>query len=306
MQYRFRFLFWSLAFILSSAQVSTVFARAPVTAKIVFASTRDGNSEIYIMNPDGSKQVNLTRHPSRDLAPAWSPTGEHIAFNSDRDGIRDIYIMDANGKNVRKVFRRLAYREYPVWSPDGKKLAYTNASNWSIYVGTIADQQEERITSTNFLGGWPAWAPDGSEVAFISTEGPWAYSLKVVNLETRKERLLMPNEEIGKFFDPDWSPDGTRIVFHWSKKGIYVMDRNGKGLRHLVSNASRPTWSPLGDELIYGKKQQLFKFNLSSRRSKQLTHGAINFGADWFDPQVLPVHPQASLLTTTWATLKQR
>lgn len=306
MQYRFRFLFWGLAFILSGAQISTVFARAPVTAKIVFASTRDGNSEIYIMNPDGSKQVNLTRHPSRDLAPVWSPTGAHIAFNSERDGTRDIYIMDANGKNVRKVFRRLAYREYPVWSPDGKKLAYTNASNWSIYVGTIADQQEERITSTNFLGGWPAWAPNGSEVAFISTEGPWAYSLKVVNLETRKERLLMPNEEIGKFFDPDWSPDGTRIVFHWSKKGIYVMDRNGKGLRHLVSNASRPTWSPLGDELIYGKKQQLFKFNLSSRRSKQLTHGAINFGADWFDPQVLPVHPQVSLLTTTWATLKQR
>ena len=306
MQYRFRFLFWGLVFILSGAQISTVFARAPVTAKIVFASTRDGNSEIYIMNPDGSKPVNLTQHPSRDLAPAWSPTGEHIAFNSNRDGTRDVYIMDANGKNVRKVFRRLAYREYPVWSPDGKKLAYTNASNWSIYVGTIADQQEERITSTNFLGGWPAWAPDGSEVAFISTEGPWAYSLKVVNLETRKERLLMPNEEIGKFFDPDWSPDGTRIVFHWSKKGIYVMDRNGKGLRRLVSNASRPTWSPLGDELIYGKKQQLFKFNLSSRRSKQLTHGAINFGADWFDPQVLPVHPQVSLLTTTWATLKQR
>lgn len=120
MQYRFRFLLWSLAFILSGAQVSTVFARAPSTAKIVFASTRDGNSEIYIMNPDGSKQENLTRHPSRDLAPAWSPMGEHIVFNSHRDGTRDIYIMDANGKNVRKVFRRLAYREYPVWSPDGK------------------------------------------------------------------------------------------------------------------------------------------------------------------------------------------
>ena len=306
MQYRFCFLFSILVLVLGETQVCPVFARAPSTAKIVFTSMRDGNSEIYIMNPDGSKPVNLTRHPSRDLAPAWSPTGEHIVFNSHRDGTRDIYIMDADGKNVRKVFRRLAYREYPVWSPDGKKLVYTNASNWSIYVGTIANQQEERITSTNFLGGWPAWSPDGPEVAFISTEGPWAYSLKVVNLETRKERLLMPNEEIGKFFDPDWSPDGTRIVFHWSKKGIYVMDRNGKGLRRLVSNASRPTWSPLGNELVYGKKQQLFKFNLSSRRSKQLTHGAINFGADWFDPQVLPVHPQASLLTTTWATLKQR
>ena len=306
MKCRFRFLLFTLVFILASTQVHPVFAKAPSTAKIAFTSTRDGNSEIYVMNPNGSKQINLTRHPSRDLAPAWSPTGEHIAFNSNRGGTRDIYIMDADGKNVRKVFRRLAYREYPVWSPDGKKLVYTNASNWSIYVGTIADQQEERITSTNFLGGWPAWSPDGPEVAFISTEGPWAYNLKVVNLETRKERLLMPNEEIGKFVDPDWSPDGTRIAFHWSKKGIYVMDRNGKGLRRLVSNASRPTWSPLGNELVYGKKQQLFKFNLSSRRSKQLTHGAINFGADWFDPQVLPVQPHTVLLTTKWATIKQR
>ena len=306
MQYRFRFLLCVLAFILSVTQVSTVFAKAPSTAKIAFTSTRDGNSEIYVMNPDGSKQVNLTRHPSRDLAPVWSPTGEHIAFNSNRGGTRDIYIMDANGKNVRKVFRRLAYREYPVWSPDGRKLAYTNASNWSIYVGTIESGHEERITSTNFLGGWPAWSPDSSEIAFISTEGIWAYSLKVVNLETREERRLMPKEEIGKFFKPDWSPDGTRIAFYWSKKGIYVMDRNGRGLKRLVSNASRPAWSPLGDELVYGKKQQLFKYNLGSRRSKQLTRGAINFGADWFDPQILPVQPQSSLLTTKWATLKQR
>ena len=96
--------------------------------------------------------------------------------------------MDANGKNVRKVFRRLAYREFPVWSPDGKKLVYTNAADWGIYVGTINSQQEERITSANFLGGWPVWSPDSSEVAFISTEGPWAYSLKVVNLKTRKEK----------------------------------------------------------------------------------------------------------------------
>ena len=306
MRSRFCFLFCFLALILGEIQVSSVFARAPSTAKIVFTSTRDGNSEIYIMNPDGSKQVNLTRHPSRDLAPVWSPTGEHIAFNSDRDGTHDTYIMDANGKNVRKVFRRLAYREYPVWSPDGKKLVYTHISDWSIYVGTIDGGHEERITSTNFLGGWPTWSPDGSEVAFIFTVGPGNYHLKVVNLRTHEERVLMPNGDQGTFFDPDWSPDGTRVAFYWSKKGIYVIDRNGKGLKRLVPNASRPAWSPLGDELVYGKKQQLFKYNLSSRRSKQLTHGAINFGADWFDPQLLPVQPQDSLLTTTWATLKQR
>ena len=105
---------------LNITQVCTVFA-SPATEKIAFTSTRDGNSEVYIMNPDGSQQTNLTWHSARDLAPAWSPTGQHIAFNSDRDGTRDIYLMEANGKNVQKVFRSLAYREYPTWSPDGKK-----------------------------------------------------------------------------------------------------------------------------------------------------------------------------------------
>ena len=42
-------------------------AKAPGTAKIVFTSRRDGNSEIYIMNPDGSDQINLTQHHGNEL-----------------------------------------------------------------------------------------------------------------------------------------------------------------------------------------------------------------------------------------------
>ncbi|RKU39237.1 hypothetical protein C6496_02555 [Candidatus Poribacteria bacterium] len=284
--------------------VYTVFA-SPGTEKIAFTSTRDGNSEIYIMNPDGSQQQNLTWHSARDLAPAWSPTGQHIAFNSDRDGIRDIYLMDADGKNVRKVFRSSAYREYPAWSPDGKKLAYLRAEDWSIYVATVDGEQVERIAPTNSRGGWPAWSPDGSEIVFVSTDVT-GYLLKAVNLQTRKVRVLLPNDEPKTIWDPAWSPDGALIAFHWYKKGIYTIRKSGRGLKLLVRNASRPAWSPSGDELIYGKDKQLFKFDLSNRRAKQLTHGAINFGADWSEVKPLSVEPQASQLTTKWAIIKQR
>lgn len=288
-----------------STQVCTVFA-SPLTEKIAFASIRDGNSEVYIMNPDGSQQTNLTWHPARDLAPAGSPTGEYIAFNSNRDGIRDIYLMEANGRNVRKVFRDSAYREYPAWSPDGKKLAYTRPhSNWGLYVGTIDGEQEERVASVNFLGGDPTWSPDGSEIVFVSTDPPGGYLLKTVNLQTRKVKVLLPND--GKtIWDPVWSPDGTHIAFHWRTEGIYTIRKSGRGLKRLVRNGSRPAWSPSGDELIYGKDSQLFKFDLSNRKSKQLTHGAINFGADWSEVKPLPVEPQASSLTTTWGAVKQR
>lgn len=80
------FLFFGLSLMLLCKAMGPVLANAPATAKIVFNSTVDGNAEIYMMNPDGSQRVRLTNHPARDMAPAWSPTGEQIIFTSDRDG----------------------------------------------------------------------------------------------------------------------------------------------------------------------------------------------------------------------------
>jgi len=44
-------------------------------SKIVFETDRDGDHEIYVMNADGSNQVNLTNNPALDAAPVWSPDG---------------------------------------------------------------------------------------------------------------------------------------------------------------------------------------------------------------------------------------
>ena len=306
MKYRFCVLLCVSVLILGSTQVSPVFAKAPKTAKIAFHSTRDRNLEIYIMNPDGSKQINLTWHASRDFYPAWSPTGEHIAFNSNRNGVYDIYLMDADGGNVQKVFRHLALRECPDWSPDGQRLAYLRRDDWGIYISTIDGEQEERVASPGFLGGCPSWSPDGSEIVFASTAKPAGHQLKVINLQTRKERVLLSGGKLGILWGAIWSPDGTRIAFYWSRKGIYVVNSNGKGLKRLTDGVY-PAWSPLSDALVYQRNGQLFKFNIGNRRSTRLTRGeTVNSGADWFDPELLPVQPQASLLTTMWAAIKEK
>ena len=302
------FLFCTLSLMLLCEAMCPVLANAPATAKIVFNSTRDGNVEIYMMNPDGSQPVRLTNHPARDMAPHWSPTGEQIIFTSDRDGKWDIYIMDADGTDVRRVFKTLAHREYAVWSPDGRWIAYTQLPEWAIYIAGIDGRNARRVASTGWLGGQPAWSPDGTQIAFCLAQAidPGSYQLQLVNPQTGDRETIHPEPWL-RMDQPAWSPNGDQIAFFHiplmredilkRKETIYTMNRFSGELRQIVSEkggeASQPAWSPDGEELLYqqkiGNHTQLFKINLRTGQTQKLTRGNHNFHADWFDPQVLSV-----------------
>lgn len=314
------------------APLSAILPKAPETAKIVFTSRRDGNFEIYSMNPDGSDQINLTQHRAKDAAPVWSPTGEQILFTSDRGGIEDLYLMDADGTNVRQVFKKLIGREFPTWSPDGKALVYHRFHTFSIYTASSDGKDEKKLVD----GLWPVWSPNGFEIAFLASKFVWAENgnlrapnvrVQIINLQTHVEEILLP-AKIG-MVDPAWAPDSAQIAFSWTGRqekglledkevrhpvGIYVVNRDGSGLRKIIDagdaeSVFSPTWSPHGNELMYHKRvrgvAQLFKIALGGGVPKQLTHRGDNFRADWFDPAfALSVSPQPSLLTTTWGKLK--
>src|SRR2546430_2714027 len=72
---------------------------------IAFVSNRDGNYEIYVMNPDGSGVTPLTNTvaPVGHFDPAWSRNGKQVAFASNRDGNYEIYIMNADGSEVTQL-----------------------------------------------------------------------------------------------------------------------------------------------------------------------------------------------------------
>lgn len=315
------FVLCSLSFALVLASVYPLSARAPRTEKIAFSSNRDGNWDIYIMNPDGSDQVNLTRHKAIDVSPAWSPTGEHILFVSNRGGLRDLFLMDANGRNVRRVFKKMAQRIEPTWAPDGQRIAYhAEMPQWSIQTGTIQGIGGVQVALAEVQGGNPSWSPDGEEIAFVA--GAHSRRIYIAELRSRARRGFLPNEA-SWMYGPVWSPDGEKLAFSWLKWGlggkdtIHVANRDGSGLKQIGKPALgifRLAWSPDGEKLVYTEEavdgdRQIATIDLRTRRRKQLTRRGLNLTPSWFDPAfaaTLPVAPQPQLLTTVWGKIKSK
>jgi Tol biopolymer transport system component len=101
------------------------FSWSPDGRRIAFVSKRDGNTEIYVTNADGSEQRRLTRSATKDRTPVWSPDGRKIAFVRSRfAAFDDIYVMNADGTGRRRVIRSGIT---PRWSPDGRRIAFTRA-----------------------------------------------------------------------------------------------------------------------------------------------------------------------------------
>ena len=243
----------------------SIYSQASETSKIVFVSTRDGNREIYTMNPDGSQQVRLTQNFALDIHPNWSPTGEEILFVSDRDGVWDLYLMDADGRNVRRVFKKSAHREHPTWSPDGKQIAYVRG--WFIYIATLGNQGEMQLVN----GFDPTWSPNGTEIAFARGDFG-SHRLTLINVRTGKQKRVLPKGTISWQHRPAWSVTGEKIAFSWlnhvlpvgklfdlvDKETIYVVNRDGTGLERIVPEAGKaamnPVWDPRGKASFMNKK----------------------------------------------------
>ena len=309
---------------------SAVLAKAPETALIVFTSSRlqENQRDIYVMEPDGSDETNLTAHPADDFNPAWSPTGEAILFVSDRDGLRDLYLMDADGGNVRSVFQEKAQRESPAWSPDGRWIVYTRPAAATLNIATPKGGAAEAIAPIDYQNVRPAWSPDGTELAFDS----WKLGrIRQLHVPTRHVDVLLPQLRF-VMQNAAWSPDGHDLAFAGVKLpmhpmglldvrhlwAIYIVNRDGAEVRHVVGGkgaaATKPVWSPRGDALLYEQKVkdlfnfekvQIFKRVLARDAPRQLTDIGRNHDASWFDPAyALPVSPQPQLLTTQWGALK--
>ena len=106
--------------------------RERLERQIVFESERNGHTEIYVMDVDGSNQQRLTYtvgDDRRSSLPHWSPDGRKIVFSTGPDRHMEIYVMDRDGSNVRQIWKAGDTQSEawgPQWSPDGQRIVFVS------------------------------------------------------------------------------------------------------------------------------------------------------------------------------------
>jgi WD40 repeat protein/DNA-directed RNA polymerase subunit RPC12/RpoP len=249
--------------------------------KIAFASDRDGNYEIYIMNEDGSGLKRLTNNPDEDVFPSWSPDGRKIAFESRRDGNPEIYVMNADGSEQTNLTNSTSWDQFPSWSPDGQNIAFHSLrdENHEIYTMNSDGSELKRLTNNSNHDMGPSWSPDGRKIAFFAQRdgNPEIY---IMNPDGSEQTRLTNNS--AHDMSPAWSPDGKKIAFVSDRDTnfeIYVMNSDGSEQRRLTKNSvndENPSWSSDGKKIVFVSNRdgnrEIYVMNADGSEQKRLTN----------------------------------
>jgi len=292
----------------TASETFNIVCTSPPDGRVLFWAYNNGLGDVFVVNVDGTGVLNLTNdHLARDIHPAWSADGEKIAFASDRAaGNFDIYVMNKDASGLIRITTHPGFDVEPAWSPDGSRLAFESERDGSIEIFLVNADGSGLTQLTDDTGGLtdasiPTWSPDGSRLAFIGfsriTTQDNVYSIAVdgtglLQLTGPAPTCTQTGRPSWTDWAPDWSPDGTRIVF------MRGFDCDTEGVRLLTMNADGnfpvditpdgldqpsiwPTWSPDGTKIVAGGDDGFWVMDVDGLNAAQQLVGSAVLDPDW-------------------------
>jgi Tol biopolymer transport system component len=223
---------------------------------IAFSSDRDGNREVYTVDPSTGDERNLTESIGDEFAPTLSPDGKLVAFLSSSGEDVGIEVIEASGEGRQRKRITGGPGRYgsQQWAPDGSRLAYIHAEvggQPAIYIGGIEGKSPLLLTKIR-ADEVSSWSPNGKSVAFSVREGE-TQGVYTRNPDGVNEFRLTETSDSG----PIWSPDSKRFAFISVRDGnpeIYIMNVDGTEQRRLTETDAPEydlSWSPNGEFLMF-------------------------------------------------------
>ena len=181
-------------------------AWSPDGRRMVVTLTRDGNSQLYVINADGSGQPQKIAGSSAiDTEANFSPDGSAILFVSDRGGTPQIYRYTFGNQQVERMTFDGPYNTTPRYAPDGKSFAYLkrNGNRDNIAVQDMATRQVQILTQ-GVSDESPSFAPNGKRIIYASVQGGRGILAAVSSDGRVKQRLSSASG--GDVREPAWGP----------------------------------------------------------------------------------------------------
>jgi TolB protein len=180
-------------------------AWSPDGRRLAVVLTKDGGSQIYLMNADGSgTPTRITRTSAIDTEPNFSPDGQLLLFTSDRGGSPQIYGMAAAGGDARRLTFEGSYNVSPRFSPDGRSFAFVqrNGGRFNIAIQDFATRQVQVLTDGS-IDESPSFAPNGRMIVYATQAGGRGI-LAAVSTDGRvKQRFTGTTGDVR---EPAWGP----------------------------------------------------------------------------------------------------
>jgi len=234
-------------------------------SRTAFASSRDGNFEVYVMNADGTDQSRITRDSTPSLDPVWSPGEKRLAYVSlprpSSAAVRSALVITDPSGAARHTLVTAAGRITDVsWSPDGSRLAYDVSTSdgatavWTVVAATGGAQ--EAASNARF----PRWSPTGRHVAYVTSVGGVA-EIQAATPTGGSPVTLVHAAAIQGF---DWSPDDRYLVNSATSPAgglsLYVFSLATGQVRAITSGKWAdvdPVWSADGRRIAFARVRLL-------------------------------------------------
>lgn len=180
-------------------------AWSPDGSRVVFASPRTGEGDLYVVAAEGGPATRLLASPEPEGNPDWSPDGERVLFQRHVAGGTEIWVVGADGTEPRRLSTSEGHDEMPRWSPDGSRIVFSRylfaEGQADLWVMAADGSGQTRLTADPASDVEPAWSPDGGRIVFVRS-APGTQRLRVVDADGTDPAPL--TDLPGDFTMPDW------------------------------------------------------------------------------------------------------
>ncbi len=221
---------------------------------MLFATNRDGNSEIYVLNLANQSVTRLTVNTAQDVQPALAPDSVQVAYVTNQDGNNEIYLSGIDGRVPLNLTDNAADDQQPTWSPDGNWIAFTTNrdGNQEIYVMRSDGSQIRNLTNNAANDFAPTWFSVGglfgSEdwIAFTSTRDG---NQEVYKVRPDGAGLTNLTQNPANDYAPSGFPGVGTLAFVTERDGnpeVYTMNQNGGAATNITNNPGRDLVPAMG------------------------------------------------------------